>query len=190
MAPFLVSLLLGVCDLAPSLMVKFKVGTATQAVADLAAQSATVQVGDIPNLFNIGSDIMAPFNGALLLQRISNIASDGTKAFVYWSCGEGTNMKPLDVFTQVTPPTGLIATDKTGTDTSYVMVESQYNYTPPAGYILKSAQVMTVTAYTLPRISTYIGPSTGQAGYIPTKPSASRNSTTTTVSGVTCKSAY
>ncbi|RYE99252.1 MAG: pilus assembly protein, partial [Oxalobacteraceae bacterium] len=40
-APILVTLLLSVADLAPSLMVKFKVGTATQAVADLAAQTAT-----------------------------------------------------------------------------------------------------------------------------------------------------
>lgn len=189
LAPLLVTLLLGVCDLAPTLMVKFKVGTATQAVADLAAQTATVQATDIPNLFGIGGDVMAPFAGAPLIQRISNIASDGTKAFVYWSCGK-TPLDPLATFTQVTPPTGLIATDKSGTDTSYVIVESQYKYTPPAGLVLKTTQLMTVTAYTLPRVSTYIGPTTGQAGYVPTKPSASRYTTVTITNGVTCNSAY
>lgn len=188
-APLLVSLLLGVADLAPSLMVKFKVGTATQAIADLAAQTATIQTSDIPNLFSIGSDIMAPFAGAPLIQRISNIASDGSKAIVYWSCGESP-LDPLKTFDTVTPPTGLVAVDATGIDTSYVMVETQYSYNAPAGFILKTAQLMTVTAYTLPRVSTYIGPTTGAAGYVPTKPSASKYSTTTVTNGVTCNSAY
>ena len=169
-------------------MVKFKVGTATQAVADLAAQSATVQPSDIPNLFNIGSDVMAPFSGAPLVQRISNIASDGTKAFVYWSCAEGS-VTPLNVFDKVTPPNNIIATDKTGIDTSYVVVESQYSYQAPASFIMKSAQLMTVTAYTLPRVSTYIGPSTGLPGYVPTKPSASKYATVTVAGNVTCNSA-
>lgn len=189
LAPFLVMLLLGVCDLAPSLMVKFKVGTATQAVADLAAQSATIQPSDIANLFNIGSDVMAPFSGSPLIQRISNIASDGSKAFVYWSCAESP-LKPLNIFDTVTPPNSIIATDKTGTDTSYVIVESQYSYQAPASFIIKSAQLMTVTAYTLPRISTYVGPTTGTPGYIPTKPSASKYSTVTIAGNVTCNSAY
>lgn len=189
MAPLFVTLLLSVCDLAPTLMVKFKVGTATQAVADLAAQSATVGTSDIPNLFNIGSDVMIPFAGTPLVQRVSNIASDGTKAFVYWSCAESP-LVPLTVLATVTPPSGLISTTSSGTDTSYVVVESQYSYTAPAGFILKTAQVMTNTSYTLPRISTYIGPTTGVAGYVPPKPSAVKNSVQTVTNGVTCNSGY
>ena len=170
-------------------MVKFKVGTATQAVADLAAQTATIQPSDIPNLFAIGSDVVAPFSGTPLIQRISNIASDGSKAFVYWSCAESP-LKPLNVFDAVTPPNSIIATDKSGTDTSYVIVESQYSYQAPAGFIMKSAQLMTINAYTLPRVSTYIGPSNGVAGYVPTKPSASKYATVTIVNNVTCNSAF
>ena len=188
-APLLVLLLLGVADLAPSLMVKFKVGTATQAVADLAAQSATIQASEVPNLFSIGSDVMAPFAGTPLIQRISNIASDGTKAIVYWSCGEGS-LTPLNVLDTVTPPSGLIAANSTGIDTSYVIVESLYSYTAPAGLILKSAQLMAVTAYTFPRVSTYIGPTTGAADYVPPKPSAIKYSTTTVVGAVTCNSGF
>lgn len=184
LAPFLVMLLLGVCDLAPTLMVKFKVGTATQAIADLAAQSATVSPGDVPNLFAIGGDLMSPFDSAPLIQRISNIASDGATVFVYWSCGESKSLEQYKAYASVTTPTGLI--DATKADTSYIMVETLYNYTPPAGLVLKSAQLMTVTAYTLPRVSTYIGPSTGVAGYTPTKPSLSKNSSSVTINGVTC----
>lgn len=184
LAPFLVMLLLGVSDLAPTLMVKFKVGTATQAIADLAAQSAIVSPGDVPNLFAIGGDLMSPFDSAPLIQRVSNIASDGKKAFVYWSCGESTSLPQYDTYASVTTPTGLI--DVTKADTSYVMVETQYKYIPPAGLVLKSAQVMTVTAYTLPRVSTYIGPSTGVLGYNPPKPSLAKNSGTVTINGVTC----
>ncbi len=184
-APLMVSLLLSVADLAPSLMVKLKVGTATQAIADLAAQAATVSPGDVPNLFAIGSDLMAPFASTPLIQRVSNIATDGTKAFVYWSCGESKTLQQFDTFTEIkTPPTGLINVNKA--DTSYIMVETQYNYLPPAGFILKSAQVTNVTAYTLPRVSTFVGPSTGVVGYNPTKPSLSKNSNSVVINGVTC----
>lgn len=190
-APLLVTLLLGVGDLAPTLMAKFKVGTATQAVADLAAQAATMQAADVLNFFAIGGDVMAPFAGTPLIQRVTNVASDGKgRAFVYWSCGE-TGLAPFAARSTIaSPPAGLISTASNGTDTSYVMVESQYSFTPPAGFILKTTQLMTVTAYTLPRVSTYIGPTTGAQGYVPTKPSAANNTYSQSVGSVTCNVAF
>lgn len=184
-APLMVSLLLSVADLAPSLIVKMKIGTATQAVADLAAQAAIVTPSDVPNLFAIGGDLMAPFSSSPLIQRVSNIATDGSKAFVYWSCGESKSLQQFDTFTEIkSPPAGLINIKMA--DTSYIMVESQYSYSAPAGFLLKSAQVTNVTAYTLPRVSTFVGPSTGAANYTPTKPSQSKNSNSVTINGVTC----
>lgn len=186
-APILVTILFGVADLAPTLMVKFKVGTATQAVADLAAQAATMQTADVSNFFSIGGDIMAPFAGAPLVLRVSNIASDGKgNAFVYWSCGQGT-LGPLAARSNIaSPPPGLISTSSNGADTSYVMVEGQYSYTPPAGFLMKSAQLTEVVAYTLPRVSTYVGPTMGAPNDVPTKPTAVNNTYSQTVNNVTC----
>lgn len=185
-APLLVSLLLSVADLAPTLMIRFKVGTATQAVADLAAQAATMEVPDILNFFSIGGDVMSPFSGAPLIQRISNIASDGNGgAFVYWSCGESP-LSPYAARSSVaSPPPGLISLAKAGKDTSYIVVESQYSYTAPAGFIFKSAQLIAMTAYTLPRVSTYVGP-----GATPSKPSAVTYTYTGSLGNMTCNTSY
>lgn len=173
-------------DLAPALMAKFKVGTATQAVADLAAQAATMQAADVANFFAIGGDVMAPFSGTPLVLRVSNIASDGNgNAFVYWSCSQST-LAPLTARTVVTPPSGILTLTSNGKDTSYVIVESQYSFTPPAGFVLHGTQLMAVTSYTLPRVSTYIGPSTGTPGYVPPKPSAVTGTYTIIGNGVTC----
>ena len=194
-APILVSLLLGVCDLAPTLMAKFKVGAATQTVADLATQSATMQTSDITDYFASGADVMAPFSGTNLLFRVSNIASDGNgNAFVYWSCGQG--MKPLDARSAVTStPTGtalknLVSLTSNGTNTSYVMAESQYTYSAPAGFVLPSAQIMTGVAYTMPRVSTYIGPTTGDPNYVPASPTNARNIFSFNLGSVNCNVSY
>ena len=176
-------------------MAKFKVGNATQAVADLATQSATMQVGDIVNYFASGGDVMAPFSATNLLFRISNIASDGSgNASVYWSCGQG--MTPFTARSAITStPTGtplanLVTLTSSGTNTSYVMVESKYTYTAPAAFVFPNAQVMTGVAYTLPRVSTYIGPTTGDPNYVPNPPTAAKNTYSFSLGAINCNVAY
>lgn len=187
LAPILITLLLSVADVAPTLMMRFKFGTATQAVADLATQSSTMTTGDVANDFAIGSDVMVPFSGATLVLRITNVASDGNgNAFVYWSCGQGV-LPPPQARTAVTSiPAGLISLGKSGLNTSYVMVESQYTYTAPAKFIFRNPQVTKMISYTLPRVSTYIGPTTGDPSYVPPAPASTHYNYTTTVNGVTC----
>ena len=192
-APILISLLLGMADLAPSLMVRFKVGTATQSVADLATQASTMQAADVANFFAIGSDVMAPFSSTNLVLRITNVATDGNgNAFVYWSCAQGS-MTPMAARSAVTStPTGtplanLLKLNSTlGTDTSYVMVEAKFTYTAPAAFLLRSPQVINVVAYTLPRVSTYIAGSDPNSNFTQAKPTATRYPYTIASGGVTC----
>ncbi len=192
-APILISILLSMADLAPSLMVRFKVGTATQAVADLATQAATMQAADVANFFAIGSDVMTPFSGTNLVLRITNVATDGKgNAFVYWSCAQGS-MSPITARSAVTStPTGtplanlITLNSTTGTDTSYVMVEATYTYTAPAAFLLRSAQIINVVAYTLPRVSTYISGSDPSSNYTQPKPTATNNPYPISSGGVTC----
>ena len=203
-APILTTLLLGAFDIGPSLMVKFKSTSATQTVADLVTQSATVQVADISNFYGAGSDVMAPFSGTPLVMRITNIATNGLgRAFVYWSCGQGA-LPPFTATTTVlSTPTGTPLTSllqlfpglsglyiTNGINTSYIMVESQYKYTAPAGLFLPGSQLMTSVAYSLPRVSIYIGPTTGQFGYIPPPPILITGSFATSIGGLTCNTGY
>lgn len=177
-APVLALLLLGICDVAPSLMAKFKVAAATQTMADLVSLSTTVASSDVVTYFAAGADVMAPFSASGLSLRVSNIFSDGQgNTVVYWSCGQG--MSPKTAFSKITTgntdttPPKLLTLTALGTNTSYIMVESRYTYTAPARFILSSAQTITAVAYALPRISTYVGPSTGSSTYVPTPPASS-----------------
>ena len=204
-APILLALLLGMYDLGPAMMVRFKLASATQAVADIATQSATMQISDVVNYFSAGSDVMTPFSSSSLSLRITNVASNGLgAAFVYWSCGQGA-LPALDAASFVTnTPTGtplknllVLAPDLSGTyspyipagtNTSFIMVESQYTFTPPAGFVIRSAQTLTNTAYAMPRVSTYVAPSNGLLGFIPIPPTPlTIGSYSRSQSGVTCK---
>ncbi len=119
-----------------------------------------------------GNDVLAPFSTVGLSLRITSVASDGNgNAFVYWSCGSGA-LPPYAAKSAVTTTPsggpisallnlysqpiagGLVAN---GTNTTVVMVESQYLYTAPARFIMKSEQKMVAAAYALPRVSAYIG---------------------------------
>ena len=201
-APILVSLLLGVFDLGPSLMIRFKATSATQTVADLASQSATMQTADVANFFGAGSDVLAPFSGSPLVMRISNIATNGIgRTFIYWSCGQGV-MPPYNAATTVltTTPTGTALPSNllqtlpgvsgtyilNGINTSYLLVESLYTYSAPAGFIFPSPQVLKAVAFSFPRVSTYIGPTTGVVGFIPIAPILITQSVSTSSNGITC----
>ena len=203
-APILVSLLLGMYDLGPALLVRFKVASATQTVADIATQASTMQAADIVNFFAAGGDVMAPFSSSSLVLRISNIASDGQGgAFVYWSCGNGS-LTPYTAKAAVTStPTNtalsnlLILTSgksgaytTVGADTTFIMVESQYTFTAPAGFVIRTAQTLTSTAYTMPRLSTYVGPTTGASNFVPVPPSSINNSSTQSAGSITCNVGY
>ncbi len=79
-----------------------------------------------------------------------------------------------------------------GTNTSYVMAESQYVYTTPAQFIIKSPMTMTNTAYLLPRQSSYVGfPWDGVSTDSPTVPNSTTHTTSVTLSnGAVCNYAY
>lgn len=201
-APLLILLLLGVADLAPTTMAKFKTANATQSAADLATQFSDMQPSDMVNVFAGGADVLAPFSGANLVLRITNVAADGQgNAFVYWSCGQGA-LPPYEARSSVTrTPTGSPlgwfiyrynvqngSFAQNGTNTSFVMVESRYVYTAPARAILPAPQTMTSVAYMLPRVSSYVGfPWDGDPQNEPTAPASATDTGSITLSnGAEC----
>lgn len=199
-APLLALLLLGMFDVAPTLMVRFKLSNATQAVADLATQSSTVQTSDLANFIGAGADVMVPFSDSPLSLRISNIASDGSgNAFVYWSCASGsfspktakqsvssliTGVQTKDILLLTHDDMNIFHTN--GTNTSMIMVESTYTYRSPVGLIFPSPQVITNTAFAMPRVSTYVGPTSGSSNYTPTAPTNTKFVYSVVTNGVSC----
>jgi hypothetical protein len=165
-----------------------------------------MQTGDMVNVFTAASDILAPLSSTTLAVRLTNIYSDGNgNAYVYWSCGEGA-LPPLAAKSAITStPTGndvgyfLWRYNTTsggyvlnGTNTSYVMAEGQYVYTPLAHFIIKTPMTMTNTAYLLPRQSSYVGfPWDGVAADTPLTPTTTTHTSSVTLSnGAVCNYAY
>jgi Flp pilus assembly protein TadG len=201
-APVLIVLLLGMCDVAPAVMARYQVDHMTESFGDLTAEYSQMQTSDMVNVFSAASDVLAPFSSTTLAVRLTNIYSDGNgHAYVYWSCGEGA-LPPYAAKSAVTStPTGspvgwflwIYNTSANGytlngTNTSYVMAESQYVYTTPAQYVIKSPITLTNTAYLLPRQSSYVGfPWDGISGDSPTAPASTTKTTSVTLSnGATC----
>ena len=203
-APLLISLLLGICDIAPSTMAYYRFGNASQSVADLATQFPRMQTSDMVDVFAGGASVLAPYSSTNLSFRITSIASDGKgNAFVHWSCASGA-YGPTTAKTAVTTTATGSSIDKViyryniqypapaysnnGTDTSFITVEAQYIYTAPAGFVMPSPQTMSVVNYMAPRQSTFVGfPWDGVATHSPPTPTAATKIYTTTLSnGATC----
>jgi Flp pilus assembly protein TadG len=204
--PVLVVMLLGMVDVVPAMMARYQVNHATASFADLATEYSQMQTSDMVNVFAAASDVLAPLSSTTLAVRLTNIYSDGNgNAYVYWSCGEGA-LPPLAAKSPVTStPTGtpvvwlvwLFNTPSggyqlNGTNTSYVMAESQYVFTPLAHFIIKNPMTMTNTAYFMPRQSSFVGfPWDGVSTDSPTVPTATTHTSSVTLSnGAVCNYAY
>jgi Flp pilus assembly protein TadG len=205
-APVLILLLLGMSDVTPTIMARFQLNHTTESTGDLVTEYSEMQTSDIVNVYAAASDIMKPFPSTTLLVRITNIYSDGNgHAYVYWSCGQGA-LPPLPAMSPITvTPTGATVDNfvlltkgqgggynYNGTNTSYVMAESQYLYTAPAQFVIPQPITFTNTAYLLPRQSSYVGfPWDGVAADAPTAPaSTTKTKSVTLANGVVCNYAY
>ncbi len=204
--PVLIVLLLGMSDVVPAVIARYQFNHATASFGDLATEYSQMQTGDMVNVFSAASDVLAPLSSTTLAVRLTNIYSDGNgHAYVYWSCGEGA-LPPFAAKSLITStPTGddigafLWRYNSTcggytcnGTNTSYVMAEGQYVYTPLAHFVIKAPMTMTNTAYLLPRQSSYVGfPWDGIATDVPPTPTSTTHTTSVTLSnGAVCNYAY
>lgn len=209
-APVLILLLLGVSDFVPSFVARFKAAHANGSFGDLVAQSSALQTSDLEADYAAAIDVMTPFATDTLALRVTNVYSDGNgHAYVYWSCGQGA-LPPLAARSQVTTtPTGtpvssllnlasplitlpvtvpILPNQPNGTNTSYVMTESNYTYAAPAQFLLTGEQTMTSAVFLYPRQSAYIGfPWGGDPNKPPPKPTSTKKSASLTLAnGARC----
>lgn len=193
--PILLLLFLGATDLVPAIMAHSQIDHANESTGDMAGEYSLMQASDMVTVFSVAPDVIEPLSSANLYVRVTNVYTDGKgHAKVYWSCGQG----PLTPYTAnssvTTTPTNsaLSLFLKTGTaaaaNTSYIMSEIRYSYTPVTGYELTGPVIMTDTSYLLPRSSSYIGfPWSGDSTSLPPAPTTTKTSASLTLSnGATC----
>jgi Flp pilus assembly protein TadG len=194
-APLMLLLFLGATDLIPGIMAQSQIDHANESTADMAGEYSLMQASDMVTLFSVAPDVIEPLSSNSLYMRVTNIYTDGAgHAKVYWSCGQG----PLTPYTAnssvtTTPTNGSLSlflntTTPAAANTSYIMSEISYSYTPVTGYVLTGPVMMSDTSYLLPRSSSYIGfPWNGQSSSVPPAPTTTTTSATVTLSnGATC----
>lgn len=205
LAPVMITLMCGLGDVALAIFARLLATSTAQSAADLATQKAQIQSSDLADIYNASYALMRPLSTGPMTLRITNVYSDGNgKAWVYWSCGHGGLAPYAAKSNVVTSPTNspvanyLYLTNGTsngvtyhGKDTSFIEVEANYTFTPPTGFVLNTTQVTYAVAYSLPRLSTYIGfPWDGVVGHYAAVPSATTTTNTLTTSAggntITC----
>ena len=201
-APVLVLLLLGVSDYVPSLVARYKASHANGSFGDLITQASALQQTDVATYYAAAGQVIAPFDSTPLVLQVTNVYSDGQgHAYVYWSCGQGA-LPPMAAKSAVANAAngvpvgnllwlynvGLGGRTYNGTNTSFIMVESQYTYTAPAQFVLKGPQTMSSVYIVYPRQSAYVGfPWDGNANDAPPQPtSTTRTASMTLSNGAVC----
>jgi Flp pilus assembly protein TadG len=153
--PVLLVVYLGGYEISQGMATYRKVSDTTIELANVAAQYTTMGSLDVQSVMNASSQIMAPYPTQNLTIVLSEITTDDSNnATVTWS-QTYNGATPLTVGAAITLPAGLSAKD-----TSYILVQTTYLYTPVAGAAYVGPIPMTDQIYMLPRSSPSI-PYTG-----------------------------
>jgi Flp pilus assembly protein TadG len=195
-APVLIVMFMGLCDLCTAVMTQLHVDRAAEGTGDVTATYSALQLSDMADMFTVASQFLQPYSSTPLNVRITNVyaASDYT-AKVYWSCSNSANLSPYAAnATVTTTPTGapigaivLSAPGYTDLNSGVIIVEISYKFSSPTGRIINTTPTMTSTAYLQPRKGLYIGFPWGGGATLPTPPNSTTTSTSTTLTnGATC----
>ncbi len=193
--PVLLLLFLGMTDLVPAIMAQSQIDHANESTGDMAGEYTLMQASDMANVFSVAPDVIEPMSSVNLYVRITNIYTDGAgTAKVYWSCGQGPLTPYAANSVVANTPTNspmswfLNTSTPAAANTSYIMSETRYTYTPVTGYVVTGPITMTDTSYLLPRSSSYVGfPWDGSSTDSPTVPTATTTNGSLILSnGATC----
>jgi Flp pilus assembly protein TadG len=143
--PVLVILYLGGVELTQAVTADRKVTAATSAVGDLVAQAQEINGGDIDNIFDAASAILAPYNADGLQVVVSSVRiNENGDATVLWS--DARNTACHAVGSSIVIPAGVAIPDST-----VIVAESEFFYQPIFGQIVTESIRLSDTFYMRPR---------------------------------------
>jgi Flp pilus assembly protein TadG len=148
--PLLVGLYLGSAEVAQGIAIKRKVTLTAHAVADLSSQYTAINNGQMSNVLNAASAIIAPYTSSNLQATVSEISINAQgQATVVWS--DSLNGTALPIGLSVTVPPALAVPN-----TFLILGQAQYSYSPTYGYVLTNALTLSDQIFLMPRQSTSI----------------------------------
>jgi len=147
--PLLITLYFGVIEVTYAIMADGKVTNVTSTVADLVAQTKTVNQAELDDIFKAAAAIMVPFNSTEATIVVSSVVIDADgNSTVGWSAASLGATTPYVDGAPYTLPTGLVVPN-----TSLIVAEVQYQYNSFLNYIVTSGISMSDIFYLRPRAS-------------------------------------
>jgi Flp pilus assembly protein TadG len=149
--PIMIALFVGVVEFSEAFAVNRKLTNAVTSVADLVAQREVVTSADLTEIASIADSLMAPFSPAQLGMVISSVEADKNGATkIGWSQARGSASAHAKGGVYA-PPSGL-----TEANSSILMVEGTYQFTPTIAMYLTGTITLSNQAYFRPRASRVI----------------------------------
>jgi Flp pilus assembly protein TadG len=152
-APILIMLYLALAELTLGMMASRRTAHLGAAVGDLAAQSESLTVANINDLFDIGNSLLSPFDTGTKLKIIlssvtmsKNKSTGAEQATVDWSRSNGNIAAHAKGYV-----VGSITTSQISDGESLIMTEVEYDYDSPIGNFLPGQTAFTYTYYHHPR---------------------------------------
>jgi len=144
--PLLLTIYFGTVEVTQGIVINRKVTQVTRTVADLASQVASIDNDDMQNLLSASVSVMTPYPTNTLQVVVSAIKIDGNGvAKVEWSDPKNTTARAKG--STVTLPAALRVNN-----TTLIMSEVRYIYTPTIGYVISGAIPLSDVIYMRPRL--------------------------------------
>ena len=151
-APILIMLYLGLAELTLGMMASRRTAHLAATIGDLAAQSESLTTANINDLFDIGDNLLAPFDTGTNLKIILSsvkMAKDkngAEKATVTWSQANANASAHSAGYV-----VNSVTTSQISDGESLIMTEVEYDYDSPIGHFLPGQTAFTYTYYHHPR---------------------------------------
>lgn len=147
--PVMIALFVGVVEFSEAFAVRRKLTNASATVADLVAQRNQVTAADLDDIARVADTLLAPYAAAKLGLVISSVEADSKGATkIGWSHARGTGATARGKGGAFSPPSGL-----TEANSSVIMAEASYQFTPTIAFYLTGTITLTGEAYFRPRVS-------------------------------------
>jgi Flp pilus assembly protein TadG len=143
-APVLLTLTIGMFEVAGLVSADMKLANAAQLLGDLVAQQ-TIQTNTMTTNFCTGAkDAMSPLSGTPFKATIASVTHNSSGTVIDWqdtTCGGASIANVASLAATVTPNVG----------DSVIIVQATYSYTSPVTYVLSSTYSLTQITYSRPR---------------------------------------
>lgn len=147
LSPVMIGMYLGGVEISDGIGIDRKVTMTAGAMANLAAQVATISSSDMTDILRASSAIMSPYPTGPLKITISCLNIDGNQtAKVKWSETSGGAKRSTG--STVALPAALAVAN-----TQLLLSEVSYGYRPIVGYVITGTLTLSENMYMSPRIS-------------------------------------